>query len=545
MFSFKSGLNIKVCLGVSECVLLVAKYKREAFFQNFAELTLYILYRGLILFGFGFLTLLILNQHGHAQYGGPSTVETASTKRQVLSNFADVQGRVTAGASDAITASINARVEIAPLKIGDFVKAGQRIAQQNDDKLLARLKLLEISLTEAQLRHDEIKSDLQGERSLLIIINEQAVLLASKASRARELASVNALSAEGAETALNASLVARQQVQARENAIGRKEIQLRQAETAITRIRTDIRQIKVDIAAATLIAPRAGQIVMLSDFRTGYAREGDVIARILDPADFEIEAEIPENLLRNFDLSSQIRAQGLGGDKIMIKPRVLLPIQNARTGTRTMRFSVDGQLPTSLQADNAVIVLQIPATSPAPVVTVPKDAVLPVSNGHIVYVFSENKAVHTPIKLGSAVADSFIVLSGLDAGQEVIIRGNEQLSDGKAVKKLGDKSSGRPSAKAKPVGDTWTLKWMSPRGESTGILVLGKDKSFFDGEEVKVVKAGNDINFIAKKSLPFGVIDLEFNGEIKGEGMNGELVIRGLPGGQERSMAFSGNKDAQ
>jgi len=86
---------------------------------------------------------------------------------------------------------------------------------------------------------------------------------------------------------------------------------------------------------------------------------------------------------------------------------------------------------------------------------------------------------------------------------------------------------------------------MSPRGESTGTLVLGQDKSFFDGEEVEIVKAGNDVNFIAKKSLPFGVIDLEFNGKIKGEGMNGELVIRGLPGGQERSMTFSGNKDAQ
>jgi hypothetical protein len=545
LFSFKSGLNIKLYLCVSESVLLVAKYKCDVFFQNFAALINYELYKGLRLFGFSFLTLLLLNQHGHAQYGGPSTVETASAKRQILSNFADVQGRVTSGASDAITASINARVKIAPLKIGDFVKAGQGIAQQNDEKLLVRLKLLEISLTEAQLRHDEIKSDLQGERNLLGIINEQAVLLASKASRARELVSVNALSAEGAETALNASLVARQQVQVRENAIGRKEIQLRQAETAIIRIRTDISQIKMDIAATTLIAPRAGQIVMLSDFRTGYAREGDVIARILDPADFEIEAEIPENLIRNFDLSSQIRAQGLGGDKIMIKPRVLLPIQNARTGTRTMRFSVDGELPTSLQADNAVIVLQIPTTSPAPVLIIPKDAVLPVTNGHIVYVFSENKAVRTPIKLGSAVADSFIVLSGLDAGQEVIIRGNEQLSDGKTVKKPGDKSSGRPGAKAKPKGDAWTLKWMSPRGESTGALVLGKDKSFFDGDEVKVVKVGNDIYFIAKKSLPFGVIDLEFNGEIKGEGMNGELVIRGLPGGQERSMTFSGNKDAQ
>ncbi|ADE38594.1 efflux transporter, RND family, MFP subunit [Candidatus Puniceispirillum marinum IMCC1322] len=489
------------------------------------------------------LSLFIIVQPTYAQYGGASTVETAPAQRQVLSNFADVQGRVTSGASDAVTAFTNARIKLAPLKIGDFVKSGQKIAQQNTDKLKARLNLLEIGLTEAQLRHDEIDSDLQGERSLLVITKEQAILLASKASRARELASVNALSAEGAETALNASLIARQQVLTREHTIGRKEIQLQQSKTAMARIKTDIRQLKSDISAATLTANRSGQIIYLIDYRSGYAREGDVIARILDPADFEIEAEIPENLLKNFDLSNQIRGAGLGGDKIMLKPRVLLPVQNARTGTRTMRFTFDGDLPSSLQADNAVIVLQIPTTSPTPVVTVPKDAVLPVSNGHIVYVFAEGKAVRTPIKLGSAVADSFIVLSGLDAGQDVIIRGNEQLSDGKAVKKPGGKPPGKPAAKAKPKGVVWTLKWMSPRGESTGTLILGKAKSFFDEEEVEVVKAGDSVNFSAKKALPFGVIDLEFNGTVKGVEMNGDLVIRGLPGGQERSMTFSGSKD--
>ncbi|MEK9599064.1 MAG: hypothetical protein VW171_09380, partial [Alphaproteobacteria bacterium] len=146
---------MNVCLRVSERVLLVARYKCDAFFHSFAKLIQYILNRGLRLFGLCFFTLLLLNQQGHAQYGGPSTVETASAKRQVLSNFADVQGRVTPGASDAITASINARVKIAPLKIGDFVKAGQKIAQQNDDQLMARLTLLEISLTDAKLRQDE------------------------------------------------------------------------------------------------------------------------------------------------------------------------------------------------------------------------------------------------------------------------------------------------------------------------------------------------------------------------------------------------------
>lgn len=524
--------------------MLAVRFDYAKFNQNLIKASKHFRYSGFIYAFASFMALFLTFQSAFAQYGGASTVETAVAQRQVLSNFADVQGRVTPGASDAITAFTNARIELSPLKIGDFIKAGQQIAQQSSAKLEARLALLRINLTEAQLRQDEIKADLQGERELLLISNEQAQLLASKASRARELASVNALSVEGVETALNASLIARQQVLARKNTINRKTIQLRQSEAAITRIETDIRQIKVDIAATALIAPRAGQIVFLSDFQSGYAREGDVIARILDPADFEIEAEIPENLLKNFDLSSLITGMGLGGDKVMLKPRVLLPIQNARTGTRTMRFAVNDSLPLSLQAESAVIVLQIPATSPAPVVTVPKDAVLPVSNGHIIYVFEDNKAMRKSIKLGSAVADSFIVLSGLDAGQEVIIRGNEQLSDGKAVKKPGASSSGNAPAKGKPKGDVWVLKWMSPRGESTGTLVLGKEKSFFDDDDVKVVKVGESINFIAKKQLPFGVIDLEFSGKTKGEAMDGQLVIRGLPGGQERQMTFSGRKVA-
>lgn len=544
MSSTKSTLHsVNFYPFVLEMFLLTFRIDYTRLNQNLTMIGKEFRHSGLILLFASFIMLSLTLQPALAQYGGASTVETASAQRQVLSNFADVQGRVTTGASDAITAFTNARVKLAPLKIGDFVKAGQKIAQQSSEKLKARLSLLEISFTEAQLRQDEIKADLQGERALLMITNEQAELLASKASRARELASVNALSVEGVETALNASLVARQQVLTRKNTINRKDIQLRQAETAMTRIKTDIRQIRADIVATTLVAPRSGQIVFLIDFQSGYTREGDVIARIQDPADFEIEAEIPENLLKNFDLSSQIRGAGLGGDNVMLKPRVLLPVQNARSGTRTMRFIVNGELPSSLQAENAVIVLQIPATSPAPVVTVPKDAVLPVANGHIVYVFADNKAVRTSIKLGSAVADSFIVMSGLDAGQEVIIRGNEQLSDGKAVKKPGAKPTGNATAKAKPKGDVWTLKWMSPRGESTGSLIMGKEKSFFDGEEVKIVKAGDSINFIAKKQLPFGVIDLEFNGKMKGDVMEGDLVIRGLPGGQERSMTFSGSKE--
>ena len=47
-------------------------------------------------------------------------------------------------------------------------------------------------------------------------------------------------------------------------------------------------------------------------------------------------------------------------------------------------------------------------------------------------------------------------------------------------------------------------------------LLIGKDKSLFNDEPVEVVRAGNDINFIGKLVLPFGVLSLDFNGTIDG-----------------------------
>ena len=68
----------------------------------------------------------------------------------------------------------------------------------------------------------------------------------------------------------------------------------------------------------------------------------------------------------------------------------------------------------------------------------PKDAVIPVAGGHIVYLAINGRAKRQPVKIGAAVASGFIVKSGLAAGDVVVTRGNEQLSDGKTIEYDGD-----------------------------------------------------------------------------------------------------------
>jgi len=84
----------------------------------------------------------------------------------------------------------------------------------------------------------------------------------------------------------------------------------------------------------------------------------------------------------------------------------------------------------------------VPTTSPIPLLVVPKDAVLPLTAGHMVYLADGDRARRQIIQIGAAVDDGFIVKKGLTVGQKVIVRGNEQLSDGKEIQVGGGKKAG-------------------------------------------------------------------------------------------------------
>lgn len=476
-------------------------------------------------------------------YGGrAATVEVSPSKEEVLAITTDVQGRVTSGGVVAITAYANAAINVADLQLGDMVAAGQTVARQDATNFLRRLDLLQIQLADAEMKLSETVKDIAADKELLTINEQQLALLEKRVQRANNLVTKNALSSDAAENALSASLNARQQLFQRRASITKKEFQLEQAKSTITRIRAEIKQVQADIKAMEIVTPSAGQISFISPVNSGFARQGDVIARILNVKNLEVEAEIPVAHISNVRAAPIILATGLDGERIALSVRALLPVQNARTGTRTMRFSVKGQLPETLQANNAVLVLQVPISRPEPTVTVLKDAIVPVAGGHIVYIAEDGAAVQKRIKLGKAVGDSFIVRDGLAAGEQVIVRGNEALNDGKAIKIASGEPGAKPKAKAKPGGESWTLNWTTRRGPGSADLFIGKDKSTFNGEEITVVRAGDSINFIGQLFLPFGTLDLEFDGKVDGDSMAGDLTIRGLPGGREIAITYTGTK---
>ena len=201
----------------------------------------------------------------------------------------------------------------------------------------------------------------------------------------------------------------------------------------INQINAEIIQLLKDIEATKLRAEIDGQVTFIANYRRGFARKGEVVAKVTDLNSFEIEAEIPGKYISYLENTKTVSAYSLDGNQIDVALRVFLPVQNLRSSTRTVRFSLVGKLPFTLQADNAVVVIQVPTTSPKPMVIVPKDAVLPVTGGHLVYLAEGGRAKRQIIQIGAAVEDGFIVRQGLSPGQKVVVRGNEQLSDGMQI----------------------------------------------------------------------------------------------------------------
>ena len=371
-------------------------------------------------------------------------VAVAEVTTETIADFSELQGRLVAGATESVTAVTSAEIEILDLQLGDVVSKGQNIAKQDPAKLVLNRIVLQAQLTETNLKHDDMAAEIEIESALLQIAEQRTVLLERKAARAEDLVANNALPIDAAETALGNSLAARENLLAQKSGLARKKAQLAVADVTKNRLRAQIKQLDKDIDATTLRARTNGQIIYLFDDKRGFAREGDVIARILDPTIFEVEVEVPVNQLAFLQNVKTINARTLDGYQLVLAVRVILPVQNTRTATRIVRFQMDTPPAEAMLANNAVVTVQTPITSPAPVIIVPKDAVIPVAGGHIVYLAVDGRAKRQPIKLGAAVASGFIVRSGLSAGAVVVTRGNEQLSDGKTIEYGGEKGESAP-----------------------------------------------------------------------------------------------------
>jgi RND family efflux transporter MFP subunit len=366
--------------------------------------------RIVIVFGSLVAALLLPGAHPSEAQGRVTAVGVDKVILEPLAQTMPVIGRFVARESGIVATRIAERVAEMMVQVGDRVRRGDVLAKLSADRLrsVRLLRVADLRRAEAQIVRERatVGKMMQTYKRIMALRGSNAFRKDRREDTERDM--------EVANSALS------------------------QAEADVGRAKANLMIADIALKDATITAPYPGVVVSRHTVAGNYVRIGDPIATLLNDADLEIEADVPAIRTLGLEPGTMVTVTLQNGRSLSATVRVVVPEENRRTRTRSVRLSPSLGKDSRGIAGNQSVTLQIPIGGTHDVVTVHKDAVVVLKGRPMVYVVEDGKAAIRPIKTGNAVGNRFEVTSGLKPGEVVVVRGNERLRPGQAIKPLDE-----------------------------------------------------------------------------------------------------------
>ncbi len=210
-------------------------------------------------------------------------------------------------------------------------------------------------------------------------------------------------------------------------------------ETAVQDVARAVAALKlaqIGLDYAEIKAPYPGVVTVRNTETGAYVKVGDAVVTMVNDRTLEIEADVPANRVGGLVAGTAVtfRIDGRSGKRIAARVRAVIPVDNPMTRTRAVRFTPEQPAGGDGIAVNQSVTVDIPVGQRRLVVSVHKDAIVHKQGRTQVFVAVGGKVMMRPVRLGDAVGNRFIVIAGLRAGELVVVRGNERLRPGQAVR---------------------------------------------------------------------------------------------------------------
>ena len=348
----------------------------------------------------------------------------------------NASGYVTARRRATVSSKMTGKVMEVRVDEGMVVKQGQILARLDDTTIRASL-----ALTRAQL-----ESARKAEREIEVRIREAQL----NRDRMRTLVKEGITSQSMLDTALAEveSLEARLQVAREQVSVAQSEVALQQTQLDDTIIRAPFSGVAISRDA------QAGEMVSPVSAGGGFTRTG--ISTIVDMASLEIEVDVNESYINRVRPNQKVEATLDAYPDWQIPAHVIttVPTADRQKATVLVRIGFDKPGDPRILPDMGVKVafLEDAPVPGAPVgarLLVPKPAVRTISNQTVVFVIAQDHAERRAVRVGPTKGDETEVLSGLTAGERVIVEGPADLADGMKIVEVGATHcvARRPSSK--------------------------------------------------------------------------------------------------
>ncbi len=334
-----------------------------------------------------------------------SLVEIEKVKVVKVSEKTNAIGRLVALDPIIVSSKINQEILKVHFKIGDDVKKNDLLFTLASKDIIRNIK--------------QINAELKLEEKTLNLLKEQLSLRDSKAKNAKNLKERKIITQDNLDN-VNISLLQNKQ-------------QIAQREYNIIKLKISLDENKENLTFAKILSPVDGNIITIQAQTGALISKGKILASILANGLNEIETDLRSELASKIIIGSEVN---IINDKTNYKGKVrgIVNSENIRTGTRKVRITLNESLPKSLSASGTRFSLEISIGKSLPRLLIPKDALISRGNKQIVYCFEKGLAKQKLVKIGISVGNKIEILGGLEEGQLVVVKGNENLRPNQSIK---------------------------------------------------------------------------------------------------------------
>jgi RND family efflux transporter MFP subunit len=354
----------------------------------------------------------------------PTSVRTATAQTVAADtpgSVLDASGYVTARRQATVSAKITGKVTEVRIEEGMRVEEGDILARLDDTEAKAQLALARAQLAVASSQEGEIRALLQQAEN--------------DYTRAQELFNRQLVSAQSIDAAraqrdtLRARLVANsEQVRAARESVVVAEVQL-----ANTVIRAPFSGVVVTKSA------QPGEMISPISAGGGFTRTG--IGTIVDMDSLEIQVDVNESFINRVAAEQPVEAtlNAYPDWKIPGAVIAIIPTADRSKATVKVRVAIESKDP-RIVPDMGVRVAfleRAPAASRATatsLVLVPAEAVRADGGGSAVLVVADGRVSRRSVTAGKTVGTNREILTGLKAGERVVVSPPPSLGDGDAVR---------------------------------------------------------------------------------------------------------------
>jgi RND family efflux transporter MFP subunit len=304
----------------------------------------------------------------------PVSVSTITVAPEAITATEDAVGTVQPKLRAAIAAKVSGTIDAMKVVPGQTVAAGELLVQ--------------LDAREIQARFDQARA-----------MREQADNDVTRFKKLRETAVISAKEYDDAVT---------------------RQLGARAAET----------EAKTMLDYVKITAPFAGVITRKLADVGDLAQPGRPLLEMENPRDLRIEADIPEALVAGLKLGDKLRIR-VAAAKADLEGTVSEISPSAQTLSRTFLVKLDLPMQDGLRSGQFGRVA-VPVTQ-RDVIAVPASAVTQRGQLEFLHVAANGRAQLRLVKTGRRLGDRVEIISGLDAGEAVILPAEPPLQDGQPV----------------------------------------------------------------------------------------------------------------